>query len=335
MQPRRALPARTGKADGRSRILRRLAERLWLRRHVERGIWTGHAGTGTRRFRRALVCQRAIGAGDVSDLYLRHGRAEKHLAPRDAGRRKAWLLRIDRTGLRIESGRHADAGKEGWQRVCPERRKDVDHLRHHRRRGSDLGQGQFRKKRGRRSGSDTRIPGRNRPSWIYGQRHSREMVAARFGDFGPVAAGCANPRVESVAGNRRIEVSADVPQSGALWNRVGCSGRRDGVLRLRATVFVAAETIPRSAHRLASTGAGETRLDDQRDHEGTVARAASWPVERRRKSAASAHLDGEEKQRLDGAGVCAAVARYSGSEWRGRRLSHHAPSDESGKRKDL
>ncbi len=38
--------------------------------NVERRIWTGHAGTGTWRFRRALVCQRAISAGDVSDLHL-------------------------------------------------------------------------------------------------------------------------------------------------------------------------------------------------------------------------------------------------------------------------
>src|ERR1700674_5443435 len=121
------------------------------------------------------------------------------------------------------------------------------------------------------------------------------MVVARFGDVGFVAARCANPRAESAAGIGRIEVSADVLESGALWNRVGRNRRGDGVLRLCAAVFVAAETIPRSAHRLASTGAGETRLDDQRNHEGAVTRAASRSIERRRKGPASAHLDGEEK----------------------------------------
>src|SRR6202521_2540908 len=161
------------------------------------------------------------------------------------------------------------------------------------------------------------------------------MVVARFGDVGFVAAGCANPRVEPAAGIGRIEVSVDVPESGALWNRVGSNRRGDGVLRLCAAVFVAAETVPRSAHRLASTGAGETRLDDRRDHEGTVTRAASWPIERRRESAASAHLDGEEKQRLDGAGMRAVVTRYSGSKWRGGRLPHHAAPDESGIGEDL
>jgi alkylation response protein AidB-like acyl-CoA dehydrogenase len=107
--------------------------------------------------------------------------------------------------------------------------------------------------------------------------------------------GCADTGVEPVARVGRIEVSADVLEPSALWNRVGRGRRGHGMLRLRTAVFVAAQTIPRSAHRLASTRAGEARLDDQRDHEGAVTRAASWPLERRRKSAAPAHLDGQEK----------------------------------------
>ena len=86
-----------------------IARRLRMRGHVERGVRTGHAGTGARRLRRALVRQRAVGAGDVSHLRLRQRRAEKHMASRDAERREAWMLRIDRAGLRIESGRHAHA----------------------------------------------------------------------------------------------------------------------------------------------------------------------------------------------------------------------------------
>src|ERR1019366_6289605 len=143
------------------------------------------------------------------------------------------------------------------------------------------------------------------------------ITSGTIADVGFVTAGRADPRVEPVAGIGRIEVSADVLEPGALWNRLGRGRRSDVVLRLRAAVFVVAETIPRSAHRLASTCAGETRLDDQRDHESTVTRAASRPLERRRKSAAPAHLDGEEKQRLDGARVCTAIARYSGRKRRG------------------
>src|SRR5271165_6440412 len=95
MQPRRPLPARTGKADGRPGILRRVARRLWLRRHVERRIRTGHAGTGAGRFGRTYVRPRAVGAGDVSDLYPRHGRAKENMAARHAEGRKARLLRSE------------------------------------------------------------------------------------------------------------------------------------------------------------------------------------------------------------------------------------------------
>ena len=50
---------------------------------------------------------------------------------------------------------------------------------------------------------------------------------------------------------------------------------------------------------------------------------------------AAAHLDGQAKQRLDGAGVRAAVARHSGRERRRRRLPDHAPHDEPGVGEDL
>jgi len=42
------------------------------------------------------------------------------------------------------------------------------------------------------------------------------------------------------------------------------------------------ETVPRSAYRLASIGAGETRLDGRRDYEGAATCAARRPLKRRR-----------------------------------------------------
>src|ERR1039458_6590202 len=126
-----------------------------------------------------------------------------------------------------------------------------------------------------------------------------------------------------------------LPEPGALWHRVGSGRRGNGVLRLRAAVFHHAQTMARSAYRLASTRAGETRLDDHRDHQGAVTRAPSRPLERRGKSAAPAHLDGEEKQRREGAGMPPPVARHSRRERHRRRLPHHAALDESGKREDL
>ena len=45
-----------------------------------------------------------------------------------------------------------------------------------------------------------RIPGRNRPSRLQGRRHSRQVVAAGFGDVGPVLAGCAIPESNLLPG---------------------------------------------------------------------------------------------------------------------------------------
>src|SRR5208282_5286168 len=161
------------------------------------------------------------------------------------------------------------------------------------------------------------------------------MVAASIGDLRLVIARCAHPRIEPAARNRRIEISADVFEPGALRHRLGSSRRGDGMLRLRAAIFVVAKAISRSAHSLASTGAGKTCLDDQRNYESAVARAASGTPERCRQSAAPAHFNGKEKQRLDGPRVRPHVARHSGSKWGGGRLSHHAASDEPRKREDL
>src|SRR5271155_5270374 len=114
MQSSWALPTRTGEADGRTGILRGIATGLRLRGHVECRIRPGYTGTRARRLGRALIRQRPVGAGDVSDLCVWQRRAEEHLAARDAERRKARVLRIDRTGFRIEPGRHENARSQSW-----------------------------------------------------------------------------------------------------------------------------------------------------------------------------------------------------------------------------
>ena len=76
---------------------------LRLRRHVERRVRPGDAGARARRLRLSQLCQRAVGAGDVSHLHLRLRRAEEQLAARAGQRREARLLRTDRARLRIES----------------------------------------------------------------------------------------------------------------------------------------------------------------------------------------------------------------------------------------
>src|SRR5580698_3230864 len=126
------------------------------------------------------------------------------------------------------------------------------------------------------------------------------MVPARIGDFGPVAAGCAHPRVEFAAEDRWPALSADVPESGALRNRMGSRWGGDGLLRLRVAVFPATQAMARSADRFAPTRARQADLDDQRNHKSSIARAASRTTERRRQSAAATRLHGEAQQRLDG-----------------------------------
>jgi glutaryl-CoA dehydrogenase len=66
--------------------------------------------------------------------------------------------------------------------------------------------------------------------------------------------------------SRWPEVSADVPESGPLRNRVGCRRRGHGLLRLRVAVFAIPQAVSRPAHRLTTTGSGKTRVDDLRDH---------------------------------------------------------------------
>ena len=132
-----------------------------------------------------------------------------------------------------------------------------------------------------------------------------------------------------------LKISADVPEPGPLRHRVGSARGRDGMLRLRAAVFSAAQAVAQSAHRLASTRARQAHLDDQRNHEGAIAGAAGRPVERRGQDRAATYLDGEAQQRMDGAGVRPTVARHSRRERGGRRLSSHAPHDEPGVGEDL
>src|SRR6202040_2725547 len=65
--------------------------------------------------------------------------------------------------------------------------------------------------------------------------------------------------------NRRIEFPADVPEPHGLSPRVGCERGGHGLIRLRFAILSITQAVPRSAHRLASTGSAKAGLDDQRD----------------------------------------------------------------------
>jgi glutaryl-CoA dehydrogenase len=156
--------------------------------------------------------------------------------------------------------------------------------------------------------TSSRLPGRNRPPRLQGRRHSRQVVAARLGDVGLVAAGRAHPGIEPAARLRRPEISADVPEPGPLRHRLGSDRRGHGLLRLRAAIRLVAQAVPRPAHRLASTRAGKAGLDDQRDHQSAVARAASRTPERQRQGQAQ-HISMAKRNNVWMALECARMSR--------------------------
>ncbi len=143
--PHRTLSARTRSHHGRAGLLRRKPRGLRLRRHVQRRVRPGDAGTGARRFRPPQLCQRAVRAGHVSHLHLRLSSPEEYLAPAVGQRRKARLLRPHRARRWFQSRSHDHHSPQGRRRVHPQRRKTLDYFRQSRRRGHHLGQGSRRR----------------------------------------------------------------------------------------------------------------------------------------------------------------------------------------------
>src|SRR5438128_6976257 len=118
------------------------------------------------------------------------------------------------------------------------------------------------------------------------------MVVAGVGDFEFVSARRADSAIKFAACQWWAEVSTHVPESGALWDRLGRGGCGHGLLRLRSAILTLPQTISRPAHRLASTDSGKARLDDHRDRQGATTRAASRPSQRSKQGRPPAHLDG-------------------------------------------
>src|SRR6266513_3680015 len=129
------------------------------------------------------------------------------------------LLRPDRAAIRIESRRNADAGGEEGQQVHLERRKDVDYQRVDRGRGGGVGESG-----GRQS---PRISCRKRDARIQGLGRAREVVVTSFRDVRIVVWRLRNSGRKSAAWRFRLEGPAELPEPGALWNRMGRAGRGD------------------------------------------------------------------------------------------------------------
>ena len=107
--------------------------------NVEYGLVMQELERGDSGFRSFVSVQSAL---VMYPIYTFGSDEQKNTwLPALATRRKAGLLRADRAGLRVEPGRHDHHRPQIRRRIHPQRRKDVDHLRQHRRCRRDLGQG--------------------------------------------------------------------------------------------------------------------------------------------------------------------------------------------------
>ena len=223
-------PARTGAADGRAGLLRRQPRRLRLRRHVQRRIRPGDAGAGARRLRLAQLCQRAVGLVMYPIYTFGSEEQKKTWLPAMATGEKLGCFGLTEPGLRVESRRHdAPRARKVGRRIHPQRRKDVDHLRHHRRRGRHLGQGaktKTNKVRGFLVETD-------RPGFTADDIHGKWSLRASV-TSGLSLAGRARARGRNLLpGAGGLKGAADVPEPGALRHRLGRDWRGHGLLRRR------------------------------------------------------------------------------------------------------
>ena len=135
--------------------------------------------------------------------------------------------------------------------------------------------------------------------------------------------------------SRRLEVSAELPEPGALWHRLGRHRRGHGLLRLRAAIFAVPQAVPRQP--IASHQLVQEKLVWMIS-EITKAQLLALQVGRLKdagKVKHAAHLDGQAEQRLDGAGVRAHGPRHSGRQRYRRRVSNLPPHGEPGVGEDL
>ena len=143
--------------------------------------------------------------------------------------------------------------EEGRRRLGPERRQDVDHQRHDRRR---------RRSSGRRLEDGIRgFLVEKGTQGLHRARAEAQVLAARLGHLRAVLAGRARPGGATCCPRRRgPQGPARLPDAGALRHRLGRLGAADGLLRRGARVHQGAHHV-RQADRRASSWC-RTKLAD-------------------------------------------------------------------------
>ena len=155
--------------------------------------------------------------------------------PEDGDGRNHRMLRPDRAGLRLESGRHDHDGPRAERRdVGAQRREDVDHERLARRRSRSCG------RRRTATSRDKSIRGFIVPTdtqGLHGAGSEGQAVAARVRhERARASRTCALPADALLPEVGRPQEPAHVPHAGALRHLVGRDRRGDGVLRGGARV---------------------------------------------------------------------------------------------------
>ena len=258
-------------------FLRRVPQGIRLRGHGQRGIWPDDAGTGARRLRRAELRQRAVGTRACIRFTNLAATSRKNtwlpamqkgeklgcfgLTEPDFGSNPGGM----RTRARKVGNEYVINGEKMW--ITSGTIADVAIIWAKVENENDRVRGFL---------VETDRPGFKADD-IHGKWSLRASVTS-----GLSLQDVHVPESNLLPKTGGLEVSADVPESGALRHRLGSDRRGDVVLRLRAAVFPAAQAMARSAHRVAPTRAGQADVDDQRDHEGATARAAGGTFERRR-----------------------------------------------------
>ena len=218
--------------------------------------------------------------------------------PQAAIGRGARMLRADRAGVRIESGGNADPGaarRRGW--VINGRKTWITN-------------GRWRTWPwcGPRRGWHSRIPGgEGTPGFTSSEMHGKLSMRASvtaslaFND-------CRVPESAMLPEAKGLKGRAGLPDAGPLRDRMGSDRRGHGLLRNGALLFGPAQAVRRSAHRVASVGAGETGGHDHGDHQGAVAGAAGRQVEGQGK-AEPAHISMLKRNNVGMALDCARLSR--------------------------
>ena len=146
VQPRRPLSPRTGHAHGRARLLRRQPEGYGCAgmNNVEYGLVMQELERGDSGMRSFVSVQSAL---VMYPIYAFGTDEQKdHWLPKLATGEKLGCFGLTEPDFGSNPGGMRTRARKDRRRLHPQRRKDVDHLRFHRRRRRHLGQGRRRER---------------------------------------------------------------------------------------------------------------------------------------------------------------------------------------------